>query len=370
MKNSEEKPRPPKPEEPAPRDDVVVSANRCPFCRDDVRGATTEGAASWVACAACLARHHEPCWGEGGGKCAACGHEGRLRPDAPTRPRVRFTPAVQFLAALLLSGLLLVALTVGVLGWRTYSMRRGQEESMRLYQEKAQREDALRREQHAQQFAAELGPQLAAAEARVGARKDTRAVRLEVARRQAEAALAKAKRGATPADAPRFEGALKALERLERPGQREYLMPPRRDHPDYAKFVDEMDSRKHDTAYGAHLLFLTDDARTALAEADRGLDLDAGDWLAWLARGESLLALGDHAGAALALTVSEAFATTDPTWVLLAQLDLAHVINDRATELAAAWVAVEVGTVPEEGGHRRALIERVLKLEQALGQQR
>lgn len=41
------------------------SPSRCPFCHDDV---TPEAS---VVCQECLARHHQPCWSEGG-RCASC----------------------------------------------------------------------------------------------------------------------------------------------------------------------------------------------------------------------------------------------------------------------------------------------------------
>ncbi len=46
---------------------------RCPFCHEGVRVADSD----WVACAGCLARHHDACWGEGG-RCGACGGGERL----------------------------------------------------------------------------------------------------------------------------------------------------------------------------------------------------------------------------------------------------------------------------------------------------
>src|SRR3954447_21695222 len=41
---------------------------RCPFCHEDVAHERED----WVACEACLARHHASCWTEGNG-CAGCG---------------------------------------------------------------------------------------------------------------------------------------------------------------------------------------------------------------------------------------------------------------------------------------------------------
>jgi hypothetical protein len=48
---------------------------RCPFCHEGVTLETDR----WVACATCLARHHEACFGERGA-CASCGHAEALDP--------------------------------------------------------------------------------------------------------------------------------------------------------------------------------------------------------------------------------------------------------------------------------------------------
>jgi len=50
------------------RDDVIVSACRCPFCHTDI----TLREEAWVSCQGCLARHHAACWKEGKA-CASCG---------------------------------------------------------------------------------------------------------------------------------------------------------------------------------------------------------------------------------------------------------------------------------------------------------
>lgn len=61
---------------------VLGGAGRCPFCHDsiDVR------ALRWVACAACLARHHDVCWAEAP-RCASCG--GQALVHAPGRDEAR-----------------------------------------------------------------------------------------------------------------------------------------------------------------------------------------------------------------------------------------------------------------------------------------
>lgn len=60
---------------------------RCPFCHDAVQPGATEK----VACQACMAWHHGPCWAEHGG-CAACG-EGRpaATPGPQTQPTSKAT---------------------------------------------------------------------------------------------------------------------------------------------------------------------------------------------------------------------------------------------------------------------------------------
>lgn len=43
------------------------SPTRCPYCHDDVKVTATD----WIACRACLARHHVECWRDRGA-CASC----------------------------------------------------------------------------------------------------------------------------------------------------------------------------------------------------------------------------------------------------------------------------------------------------------
>ena len=59
---------------------VTASPVRCPFCHDDL-----ELGAAWVACGACLARHHPDCWEETS-SCASCKAS---VPLAPTRRTIR-----------------------------------------------------------------------------------------------------------------------------------------------------------------------------------------------------------------------------------------------------------------------------------------
>jgi tetratricopeptide (TPR) repeat protein len=86
----------PAPEAAAPVVRAATSPLRCPFCHE---GILVSG--DWIACEACLARHHRECWQEGSA-CSACGcasfvestrrQSGRLlqQPAAPEMPSRRF----------------------------------------------------------------------------------------------------------------------------------------------------------------------------------------------------------------------------------------------------------------------------------------
>lgn len=66
-----ERPMGPPPEENNPeRDDVHLSANRCPYCHTNVQ----ISALDWVSCRSCQARHHHACWTELQ-HCGSCGEE-------------------------------------------------------------------------------------------------------------------------------------------------------------------------------------------------------------------------------------------------------------------------------------------------------
>ncbi len=52
---------------------VAQSAVRCPWCHADI----AVSADDWVACRACMARHHAGCW-DGYARCASCGAKDRL----------------------------------------------------------------------------------------------------------------------------------------------------------------------------------------------------------------------------------------------------------------------------------------------------
>jgi hypothetical protein len=77
--------------------EVDRSPNRCPYCHDEVLAAEED----WLACADCLARHHDECWRELG-RCSSCGRdrslalnrpasEGSVTTVTPERRRSRFT---------------------------------------------------------------------------------------------------------------------------------------------------------------------------------------------------------------------------------------------------------------------------------------
>jgi hypothetical protein len=94
----------------AARVDPVASALRCPFCHDPVR---LELPTPWVACAACLARHHRSCWDESK-RCGACGHALRLRPETSR------VGVVALLGAALAGVFLTLLAAVPVLAWRDF----------------------------------------------------------------------------------------------------------------------------------------------------------------------------------------------------------------------------------------------------------
>lgn len=72
---------PPPHAEVAPREDVRVLRNRCPWCHEAVRVDDQ----AWVSCRDCQARHHDGCWGEAG-VCGACGGGVRLECEEEPPP--------------------------------------------------------------------------------------------------------------------------------------------------------------------------------------------------------------------------------------------------------------------------------------------
>lgn len=92
------------PPEVSPRDDVRVGASllRCPYCHDAVEASGHK----WVACKACLARHHSACWKERGA-CATCGGvvflSARLAERRLSRKALAIAIAAALLAALALA---------------------------------------------------------------------------------------------------------------------------------------------------------------------------------------------------------------------------------------------------------------------------
>src|SRR5207245_472718 len=86
-----------------PRADVRAAASpvRCPFCHTDV----APQAADWVACSACLARHHSGCWKESGA-CASCRAKESLEPNALRHKRAKRILAAGFAFSLVFVGLI------------------------------------------------------------------------------------------------------------------------------------------------------------------------------------------------------------------------------------------------------------------------
>ncbi|MCO5169052.1 MAG: hypothetical protein M9894_22140 [Planctomycetes bacterium] len=397
---SDEKPQPPRAPEPESRDDVVVARNRCPFCHDDVPATASDG----VVCAACLARHHEACWGEAG-RCAACRHGERLRRE-PTGARAPTSRRGTLLAlTLAASAALLLLGGVGTTYWLyARAVRERRAEEARAVEERVRAEAewaAAERSRREAELRAAHPPPADTSDARfaiaqrvdelramnrAGARAAARAERRRAAWKQAAVEVALAL-GELPAgddlERARLEGARRKLLVLDPPPSRgpvetvldeqdEYLMPPRPDHPDHAAILARVRGTS-DEAFQGRLHVLTgtrEGALAGLAAANRALDLDPTRWLAWLVRGEALTLKGDHAGAAMALHLAEGFSATNPTWALLARADLAGARGDRRAELLACFDALEVGWVPEWGGHLAALLERIARLELELGQTR
>ena len=81
--------------------EVERSPQRCPYCHGEVDSREED----WLACAGCLARHHEDCWRELG-RCSWCVDDRSLALGAhasagsvttvrPTRRQARFTRATR-----------------------------------------------------------------------------------------------------------------------------------------------------------------------------------------------------------------------------------------------------------------------------------
>ena len=63
------------------------SPTRCPFCHDALEPISEK----WIACGACLARHHADCWDETAA-CASCKFSTPLAPTAPGKIRIVLPP--------------------------------------------------------------------------------------------------------------------------------------------------------------------------------------------------------------------------------------------------------------------------------------
>lgn len=59
--------------------EVAQSPTRCPYCHE---GCAPEDPRA-IVCQACLSRHHDGCWREGGARCASCGKARALQVAAP-----------------------------------------------------------------------------------------------------------------------------------------------------------------------------------------------------------------------------------------------------------------------------------------------
>jgi hypothetical protein len=68
-----------------PRIEVAHAPTRCPYCHEGV----DPDATGWLACAHCLARHHDECWNETGrcGSCARTEALGRVATKAVPKPQ-------------------------------------------------------------------------------------------------------------------------------------------------------------------------------------------------------------------------------------------------------------------------------------------
>src|SRR5581483_7666534 len=82
---------------------LATNLSRCPYCHADVH----PEASDWVACAGCLARHHQGCWNEHG-SCASC--HGR---ETLARKRGRFLLRREVVGLLVLVPVLLIS-AIGV----------------------------------------------------------------------------------------------------------------------------------------------------------------------------------------------------------------------------------------------------------------
>ncbi|MDF1662358.1 MAG: hypothetical protein P1V97_11340 [Planctomycetota bacterium] len=101
------------------RDDVHLSANRCPYCHENVE----ISALDWVSCRSCQARHHKDCWSELG-CCGSCKEE-RYLSDASETSRPQVTVPVNVAPVIdtnkkqrgfakIMAGMMAAAMSVGV----------------------------------------------------------------------------------------------------------------------------------------------------------------------------------------------------------------------------------------------------------------
>lgn len=343
----DEKPRPEPAPEPAPRDDVVVSASRCPFCHEAVKER------EWVACAACLARHHEGCWTESG-RCATCRYETKLRPDETRRSLGPWIVAV-FVLGFVMSG--------GIFAWgliaQTAAVREDQEQQAALTAEKAERD-----------------------------RRIALARRIEPARwnlaRTREAALHGIERrlpGARPDEAVWLRGADGAIRSIAAPAGREVAV----EYPDDLWMLPEPGQpgseliartlRRHeqlaargplaanDRAYLGHLRLRSGDVAGALREAEAALNLDPTLPLPWAVRAEALLARGAAAGAIDDALIGQALSASGrPGWPRLVEAEATERLGDLEGAASMYLGLLEEGLAPPRFGLRDELHARVERL--------
>ncbi len=134
----------PPPPAPAPRDDVRVPSSlvRCPYCHADVNVERDV----WVACKACLARHHATCWREGGA-CASCRTAEFVSMRAPEPPPPTRGSRVAPVALLAVgAALLIVPIFLGLRAAREREAAR-QMEAERVAIEEARRDAATKARQ-------------------------------------------------------------------------------------------------------------------------------------------------------------------------------------------------------------------------------
>jgi hypothetical protein len=368
---TEEKPRPEPAREPAPRDDITVGANRCPFCHEQVQ------AKEWVACAACLARHHEACWAESG-RCATCRYETKLRPDEKRASAGPWIVAL-FVIGFLLSG----AIFVWGLVSTGEATRREAELQAKFAAEKAERDAAIAGHlaEDGREVAVSTGPRPVPRTAFNWSRP--------AACEEALTIIARRLPGADQAEGARLRMADEAIRRVVRPSgtdeptmtilesQDDYLMLPARGQPgfeDVPSYREENERRcavagakTLDRAYLAHVLVRLGEADAALAQVNLALDHDGTLPLPWAVRAQALLALGAARDAREDARIGEALCSASPGWALLAEAEAYEGFGELEPARARYEALLEEDLVPPKMGIREELATRIARLDAQLG---